>query len=93
MEKQLYEFFEKIQLLKKGGKKNLEKEIELLIDEQLEKMDYTREKENESRVNNFIQEFDSNRAKIDFNKKLYSGRMHYISPIIFFSRRKEDSNI
>ena len=30
--------------------------------------------------------------KIDFNKKLYSGRMHYISPIIFFSRRKEDSN-
>ena len=93
MEKQLYEFFEKIQLLKKGGKKNLEKEIELLIDEQLEKMDYTREKENESRVNNFIQEFDSNRSKIDFNKKLYSGRMHYISPIIFFSRRKEDSNI
>ena len=89
VEKQLYEFFDKIQALKKGGD-NTKKEIEELIDEQLEKMDYSKAKENESRVNNFIQDFDLNRTKNIFSKKFYSKRMHYLSPIIFFTKQNEE---
>ena len=89
VEKQLYEFFDKIQALKKGGD-NTKKEIEELIDERLEKMDYSKAKENESRVNNFIQDFDLNRTKNIFSKKFYSKRMHYLSPIIFFTKQNEE---
>ena len=91
-EKQLYDFFKKIQALKKGGNYDLEKEIELLIDKQLEKMEYTKEKENENRVNNFMQDFDLNRIKNIYSKKFYSKRMHYMSPINFFIKHNEDNN-
>ena len=91
-EKQLYDFFKKIQTLKKGGNYDLEKEMEILIDKQLEKMEYTKEKENESRVNNFMQDFDLNRIKNTFSKKFYSKRMHYMSPINFFTKHNEDND-
>jgi len=89
VEKQLYEFFNRIQTLKKGSSDNTQKEIEILIDEQLDKMDYKKAKENESRVNNFIQDFDLNRTK---NKQYYSRKMHYLSPIIFFTKQNEEKN-
>ena len=92
LEKKLYEFFDKIQALKKGGMNNYEKELEILIDERIEKLDYTKAKENESRVNNFIQEFDLNRTKNIFSKKYHSKRMHYLSPIIFFTKQNEEKN-
>ena len=85
-EKKLYEFFDRIQELKKGGMDNFAKELEILIDKELDKMEYTREKENESRVNNFIQEFDINRNKIIFVNKFRSKKMHFLSPINFFTK-------
>ena len=88
IEKKLYEFFDKIKALKKVKVKNYEKELELLVDEQLDKLDYSKAKENESRVNNFIQEFGLNRTKNIFSKKFYSKRMHYLSPIIFSTKTK-----
>ena len=89
VEKQLYEFFNRIQTLKKGSSDSTQKEIEILIDEQLDKMDYKKAKENETRVNNFIQDFDLNRTK---NKQYYSRKMHYLSPIIFFTKQNEEKN-
>ena len=85
-EKKLYEFFDRIQALKKGGLDNFAKELEVLVDKELDKMEYTREKENESRVNNFIQEFDINRNKIIFVNKFRSKKMHFLSPINFFTK-------
>ena len=92
MEKKLYEFFERIQSLKKVERKNFEKELKILIDEQIDKMDYSKDKENEYRVNNFIQEFDFYRTRNIFSKKFYSKRMHYMSPINFFTRQKPEIN-
>ena len=92
VEKQLYEFFNRIQALKKSSSNNTQKEIEILIDEQLEKMEYTKAKENESRVNNFIQDFDLNRTKNIFSKKFHSRKMHYLSPINFFTKQNEEKN-
>ena len=92
MEKQLYEFFNRIQTLKKSSSNNTQKDIEILIDEQLEKMEYKKAKENESRVNNFIQEFDLNRTKNIFSKKFHSRKMHYLSPINFFTKQNDEKN-
>ena len=92
VEKQLYEFFNRIQALKKSSSNNTQKEIEILIDEQLEKMEYTKAKENESRVNNFIQDFDLNRTKNIFSKRFHSRKMHYLSPINFFTKQNEEKN-
>ena len=89
MEKKLYDFFNKIQTLKKGGNDSNEKELEILIDEQLDKMDYTKKKENESRVNNFMQEFDLNRTKNVFSKKYHSKRIHFLSPVSFFTKQNQ----
>lgn len=88
IDKKMDEFFKKIQRLKKGGLKNFEKELEMLVEEQLERLDYAKEKENEYRVNNFIQDFDLNRSKGICTQKFRSKRMHYLSPIIFFTNRK-----
>ncbi len=93
VEKKLYEFFDKIKALKKVEVKNYEKELELLVDEQLDKLEYSKAKENESRVNNFIQEFDLNRTKNIFSKKFHSKRMHYLSPIVFSTKQNEENNM
>ena len=92
IDKKMNDFFRKIQRLKKGGLDNFEKELELLVEEQLERLDYTKEKENESRVNNFIQDFDLSRSKDKSTQKFRSQRMHYLSPIIFFTNRKRNNS-
>ena len=86
------EFFDKIKLLKKGGKRNSERLLELLIDEQLDRMDYSKEKEDESRVNNFKQQFEFNRTKNIFSKKYLSKKIHYLSPLEFFTKPNKDNN-
>ena len=88
IDKKMEEFFKKIQRLKKGGLKNFEKELEMLVEEQLERLDYSKQKENEYRVNTFIQDFDLNRIKGICTQKFRSKRMHYLSPIMFFTNRK-----
>jgi hypothetical protein len=92
IDKKMNEFFRKIQRLKRGGLENFEKELELLVEEQLERLDYTKEKENEYRVNSFIQDFDLSRSKDKSTQKFRSQRMHYLSPIIFFTNRKRNNS-
>ena len=86
-EKKMKEFFSKIQRLKDESLKDYEKELKLLIDEQLDRIDYAKSKENESRVNNFIQDLDYTRTKELYSKIFYSQRMHFVSPIIFFTKK------
>ena len=92
LERRMNEFFDKIKLLKKGGKRNSERLLELLIDEQLDRMDYSKEKEDESRVNNFKQQFEFNRTKNIFSKKYLSKKIHYLSPLEFFTKPNKDNN-
>lgn len=88
-EKKMKEFFRKIQRLKDETLKDYEKELKLLVDEQLDRIDYAKSKENESRVNNFIQDLDYNRNKEIYSKIFYSQRMHFVSPIIFFTKKNK----
>ena len=83
------EFFRKIQRLKDETLKDYEKELKLLVDEQLDRIDYAKSKENESRVNNFIQDLDYSRNKEIYSKIFYSQRMHFVSPIIFFTKKNK----
>ena len=87
IDKKMSEFFKKIQKLKNGEMKNFEKELEMLVDEQLERIDYSKEKEHEYRKNNFVQDFDLTRNKDILTKQFKSKRMHYLSPIIFFTNK------
>ena len=87
------DFFKKIQALKNGGMENFEKELEMLVDEQLERVDYSKEKENEYRRNTFVQDFDFSRNKDILTKQFKSKRMHYLSPIIFFTNKKKNNII
>ena len=88
-EKKMKEFFRKIQRLKDETLEDYEKELKLLVDEQLDRIDYAKSKENESRVNNFIQDLDYSRNKEICSKIFYSQRMHFVSPIIFFSKKNK----
>jgi len=90
-EKKMKEFFRKIQRLKDETLKDYEKELKLLVDEQLDRIDYAKSKENESRVNNFIQDLDYSRNKEICSKIFYSQRMHFVSPIIFFTKKNESN--
>ena len=92
IERKMNDFFKKIQKLKKGGMKNFEKELEILVDEQLDRIDYSKEKENEFRRNNFVQDFDLSRTKDFLTKQFKSKKMHYLSPIIFFTGNKNNIN-
>ena len=82
------DFFSKIQRLKNNDMKNFEDELESLVNEQLERIDYSKDKEYEFRRNNFIQDFDLTRTKDLLTKQFKSKRMHYLSPIIFFTNQK-----
>ena len=90
-EKKIKDFFQKIQRLKNVEIYNYEKEKELkiLVDEQLNRLEYAKKKDLENRVNNFIQELDFSRSKEMYSKLYRSQRMHYISPIIFFTKKKD----
>ena len=88
IEQKMNDFFSKIQRLKNSDMKNFENELENLVNEQLERIDYSKDKEYEYRRNNFIQDFDLTRTKDLLTKQFKSKRMHYLSPIIFFSKQK-----
>ena len=90
-EKKMKEFFRKIQRLKDETVKDYEKELKLLVDEQLDRIDYAKSKENESRVNNFIQDLDFSRHKEIYSKIFHSQRMHFVSPIIFFTKKNKSN--
>ena len=91
IDRKMKEFFKKIQKLKNGGMDNFERELELLVDEQLERIDYSKDKENEYRINNFFQDFDYSRNKDMLTKQFKSKRMHYLSPIIFFTNKNKNN--
>ena len=93
VDQKMNDFFKKIQALKNGGMENFEKELEMLVDEQLERVDYSKEKENEYRRNTFVQDFDFSRNKDILTKQFKSKRMHYLSPIIFFTNKKKNNMI
>ena len=91
IDKKMNDFFKKIQRLKNSDITDFEKELEMLVNEQLERVDYSKEKENEFRRNNFVQDFDLTRTKDLLTKKFKSKRMHYLSPIIFFTNKKRNN--
>ena len=92
IEQKMNDFFSKIQRLKNSDMTNFENELENLVNEQLERIDYSKDKEYEYRRNNFIQDFDLTRTKDLLTKQFKSKRMHYLSPIIFFTNHKGNNN-
>ena len=87
-DKKLYEFFSKIQHLKKRNSLNQEK-LDKFIDEQIDEKYRNR---NRLRLFQFLEDFNLNRAVArNFNKSNFQ-RIGYISPIIFTSPN-EGSNI
>ena len=82
-DQKIYEFFAKIQRLKKG-KTNIDNdELDLFIDQQIDQNNEIPKEKNGGRLNIFLQEFQSSRirAKYDFNLK--NKKIGCLSPIIF----------
>ena len=82
-DQKIYEFFAKIQRLKKG-KTNIDNdELDLFIDQQIDQNNEIPKEKNGGRLNIFLQEFQSSRirAKYDFNLK--NKKIGFLSPIIF----------
>lgn len=88
-DKRLQEFFNKIQRLKNGKGELFDKELKSLIDENLEQLDYTKDKENEFRMNNFYSDLELSRNKNKYSKLFQTKKYHYLSPLMFDSN---DSN-
>ena len=84
-DKKIYEFFEKIQRLKKSMTTNNDDELNSFIDKQIEQNNEIPKEKNGGRLNIFLQEFLSNRmrSKLEFNIK--NKRIGFLSPIIFTS--------
>ena len=87
-DKKLYEFFGKIQHLKKRSSLNQEK-LNKFIDEQIEERYRNK---NHQRLFQFLEDFNLNRAVARNYNKSNIKRIGYISPIIFTSPN-EGSNI
>ena len=81
-DKRLYEFFRKIQKLKNDTSNSFVKELDFLIEEQTEHMNFNKEK-NDTRIINFIQDLELNRSKTEFNKKYLAKKLCFASPISF----------
>ena len=81
-EKKLYEFFAKIQYLKNKG----DDEFNLLIDEEIDKMDNP-DTNREMRLNSFYEKFQDRRNFMmsDNKYKLKRAKLRFMSPIIFSS--------
>ena len=84
-DKKIYEFFEKIQRLKKGTSINYDDELNLFIDKQIEQNNEIPKEKNGGRLNIFLQDFLSNRIRAKFNSNLKNKRIAFLSPIIFTS--------
>jgi hypothetical protein len=84
-DKKIYEFFEKIQRLKKGTSINYDDELNLFIDKQIEQNNEIPKEKNGGRLNIFLQDFLSNRIMAKFNSNLKNKRIAFLSPIIFTS--------
>ena len=80
-DKRLYEFFSKIQKLKKRKSINEEK-LNRFIDEQIEERYKIK---NHQRLFQFLEEFNLNRTVAKNNSNSINKRIGYISPIIFTS--------
>ena len=84
-DKKIYDFFAKIQKLKKGNVLNNDDEINSFIDQQIELNNEIPRDKNGGRLNIFLQDFQSNRIRAKYNFNLKYKKIGYISPIIFTS--------
>ena len=90
-DQKIYEFFERIQRLKKTCANKFEFELNSFIDEQIEKKPEVEKDANGGRLNLFLQDFQSNRIRAKYNVTLKNKKYGFISPIIFTS--PNESNI
>ena len=85
-DKKIYDFFAKIQKLKKKGlSNNFNDELNSFIDQQIEQNNQIPKEKNGGRLNVFLQEFLSNRIRAKYNSNLKNKRFGFLSPVIFTS--------
>ena len=82
-DKRIYEFFSKIQRLKKEGLGN--DELNTFIDQQIEHNNEIPKEKNGGRLNDFLQEFHFNRIRAKYITDLKNKKIGFLSPIIFTS--------
>ena len=91
MDKKLREFFERIQKLKNGDFKDFDKELNFLIEEQIDQSKMIQE-DKQNRMNSFVKELNFNRVKAKFNIDFKNKQICFISPIIFSYDNKKTNN-
>ena len=96
-DKKIYQFFAKIQKLKKiistANINNDDDEINLFIDKQIDNNDEMPKDKLVGRLNFFLKELNLNRIRIKCNKKLKNKNLGFLSPIIFTSPSETSFNL
>ena len=87
LDRKLKAFFEEIKILKKIDSNNNSDQLNSLIDKEIEKIDYVKDKVTEGRKYNFYEGLKSKTDKInkDKNKKFFDNKrfLFFQSPVIF----------
>ena len=84
-DKKIYEFFAKIQRLKRRQNLDNQNEINSFIDEQIELNNEIPKEKDDGRLNSFLQEFLYQRGREKYACEMKNKRITYMSPITFTS--------
>jgi hypothetical protein len=84
-DKKIYEFFAKIQRLKRRQNLDNQNEINSFIDEQIELNNEIPKDKDDGRLNSFLEEFLYQRSREKYASDLKNKRITYMSPITFTS--------
>ena len=84
------EFFKKINDLKNAPPEEYRKQIEQLIDNQIEGSNYAHIKKRENRMNAFLEKLNTYRKQKEINRKLKSDKFRFIRPWDFFFKDEEE---
>lgn len=82
-EKRLYDFFSKVQKLKNKEGENMEKELDLLIDERMKDVEFPFDKQKQMRMNSFYNQYKDDRNREKYNYIFSNKKIQYMSPLRF----------
>ena len=94
-EQKLYDFFRKIQILKKGTTSEDNLNLETFIDDELNKKISTKDIQRELRANSFLQDLSLSRKKSIYSNAFMKKKIRFMSPLTFAStvrNKNKDEN-
>ena len=91
-EQRLYDFFKKIQKLKKGITVEDELNLDAFIDDELDKKIRAKDIQREMRANNFLHDLNLSRKTSVYSNTFMTKKMRFMSPITFISTARNENS-